>query len=191
MLAVDRQPELAKLLPWYERPQVFSGILAMRVQAMWKVFIGAWKDDSPDRVFRADGFNENGDLLSHLGLPVRPPDRIASLKYHSPTIDPEFWQVLDRLEENVERSGAKLIITWPSVARTSYRKSTADSVHTALEEHGITMLGKAEDYVQADTAFYDTHYHLRATGRRIRTERLIKDLCSAGRVDCCPPSGVE
>lgn len=185
MLALDRQPELTGFVPWYSRPRVFAGILVMRVQAVWKVWSGAWKDDSPHEVFRADGFNEQGDLISHLEMPVRPPDRIAELKYHSPTIDPSFWPVLERLQRNVEQSGAELIIAWPSVAESSFRPTASDSVRTALAEHGFTILGNAQNYVQADTAFYDTHYHLRATGRRIRTERLVKDLCSNEKVSCC------
>ena len=36
-----------------------------------------------------------------------------------------------------------------------------------------------------DLSFHDSHHHLRATGRRIRTERLIGDLCASPLIKCC------
>lgn len=187
LLAVDFNPEMLHYMPLWARPKVVLGVGIMRAQAAWKVISGAWKDASPHPVFRADGFNEYGDLVSHFPRPPWELDRQDRVKYHPQAVDPMFWEVLGTLRSEVHAAKAELIFSWPCVAQSSFRPGRADSLRTLLSEHDIVMLGDAEDYVQADSAFFDTHYHLREAGRAIRTERSIKDLCASGRVHCCRP----
>lgn len=191
LLAVDFTPELLRFIPWWLRPKVLAGVLTMRVQAAWKVIGGAWKDARPHAYFRGDGFNEQGDLLPHLELAAWPLTEQDHVKYHRDVIDPAFWRVMVPLAEEVDRVGGRLILSWPAVAQTSYRPQRCDSLSEALAGRGFKILGKAKDYVQPDTAFLETHYHLRALGRTKRTERLIQDLCGSGQVVCCDHAGTR
>lgn len=184
LLAVDFNPELLGELPVASRPRIVAGVLVMRLKAAWKVINGAWQDDSPHPFFRADGFNAQGDLVSHLGLPEWPETKQERVPCTYPVIDPVFWEVLAELQRDVDDANSTLIMTWPSIAQSSFDQACSDSIRSALEGRGIPMLGEARMYVQPDSAFFDTHHHLRAAGRRSRTVQLINDLCSSGRIVC-------
>lgn len=185
LLAVDFTPGMLQHIPWWLRPKLIAGVLILRVQATWKVINGAWQNAQPHAFFRADGFNAHGDLVAHLGRPVWPLSEQEPVQYHPTLIDPDFWRVMGELEDGLHDKSGELILSWPALARSSFRPARSDSLSAALGTHGLMILGKAEDYVQADTAFNDTHYHLRAHGRGLRTQQLIKDLCGSGRVVCC------
>ena len=188
ILTVDRWPESLDLLPWYRRPRILLGVMVMRAQGAWKIFTGACKDDSPDPVYRADGFNERGDLVTHLGRPPREPGRQQHVDYHLPLFGGTFSAVAQELADSATANHARVVFAWPVVARTSYRPVFHEAIRAGTLEQGFDMIGVSEDYVMPDTAFYDTHHHLRATGRRLRTERLVRDLCASGMVTCCAAS---
>ncbi len=191
ILTVDRYPEALDYLPWFTRPRVLMGVMLMRMQAVYKVWTGAWKDNSNDKVYRASGFNERGDIISHLGLPQRGPGSKERIPYIEPAVSEAFFPMAVELLDSASVHGAKVVFTWPSTARSSYRPERNVAIETLLKEHGIGFLGRDVEYVQEDTAFYDTHYHLRAAGRQYRTARLVRDLCSSGIVDCCSAKAVN
>lgn len=191
LLAVDFAPDLIRYIPWWLRPKVMLGVLTMRVQAAWKVLSGAWKNAEPHAYFRADGFNEQGDLMSHLSRPAWPLAEQEPVMYQPEVIGPAFWEVFGSLRTAVDSVQGTLILSWPCIAESSHRPSRADSLRSALAARGMTILGNAVDYVQPDSAFFETHYHLRAQGRRIRTERMITDLCGSGLIVCCDTAVVR
>lgn len=186
ILTVDRFPEALGFVPWTTRPRLVLGVGVMRQQAAWKVLSGAWKDDSPAPVYRASGFNGEGDLVSHLGLPVVDPDAVERTEYHEPIIASEFWSIAQELADSVKAHKGELVFILPAIARSSYRPEVDRTIRTALAEHGYTVLGTEGNNVQPDSSFHDTHYHLRAVGRQLRTATLIEDLCRSGTVQCCP-----
>ncbi|MBL7952195.1 MAG: hypothetical protein JNM62_10795 [Flavobacteriales bacterium] len=185
LLAIDFDPELIRMMPITARPRLFLGVMVMRAQATWKVLSGAWKDASPHSFFRADGFNEQGDLVSHLDKKAWPSAEQEHVHYKSEIVDPEFWPVIVELGEDVRRAGATLVIAWPGVAQSSYREGRADSLRMALQLKGLSILGEQARYVLPDSSFFDTHYHLRSEGREMRTLTLVEDLCGSGVVRCC------
>lgn len=189
ILMVDRTPSTIQYIPWYSRPRVVMGVMLMRMQALYKVATGAWKNDSEDKVYRISGFNERGDIVSHMGLPQRDPERIEHVAYATPAVSDDFFPIAKDLLDHAEKSGAQVIWTWPVIANSSFRQGRNDTIAERLSEHNIHLLGNSSDLVLPDTAFYDTHYHLRAAGRQLRTRQLIKDLCGSGKVNCCgyPP----
>jgi len=187
ILLVDRWPEAIRFTPWYTRPRVIMGVMVMRAQGAWKIFTGAWKDDSQHQVYRASGFNERGDLVSHLGLPPWGPARQQSVGYSEPVIDDAFWPIAMELADSVRAHHAQLVFVWPVVANTSYRPQVCKVIEEGLVEHGLTMVGSTEDYTMPDSSFHDTHYHLRSAGRQLRTARLVRDLCATKGMACCAP----
>lgn len=185
ILTVDRVPSAIQFIPWYSRPRVLMGVMLMRMQALYKVFTGAWKNASEDKVYRASGFNERGDIVSHIGLPHRDPARIEKVVYATKTVSDDFYPIAQDLIDHAKNSGADVVWTWPVIATSSFRQGRNDTIAQVLATHDIELLGNSVDLVLPDTAFYDTHYHLRAVGRQIRTRQLIKDLCGKGMVKCC------
>jgi hypothetical protein len=185
MITVDRYPEAMRYLPWYRKPSIVLGILVMRTQGVWKVLSGQWKDDSPDPVYRANGFTERGDITSHHGLPMRPSHRIQPSVYFEPYSVPRFWSIVAQLNEEAGKNGAQLVFSWPVNARSSYKSAFHEAMARELKEHGYQVAGVPEDYIYPDTTFYDTHHHLRAAGRQLRTDRMVRDLCALEVVQCC------
>ncbi len=185
VLTADRYPEALAWMPTYLRPKVMAGVAVMRMQGAWKLVSGAWKGKEGDPVYRSSGFNTYGDVISHLDRPARPPERQQHVEHHPPLFGSNFLPLADTLASRVSKAGGQLVFVWPSIARTSFKAEYHEAMRTGLQLHGYTMLGNTEDYVFPDTAFYDTHYHLRAWGRQERTTRLIRDLCQAEALKCC------
>lgn len=185
ILTVDRFPAALGFVPWNTRPRLVLGVAVMRLQAAWKVLSGAWKDDSPALVYRANGFNTEGDLVSHLGLPALAPADVERTEYHEPIIGPEFWPIAQELADSVKAHHGNLVFVLPAIARSSYRPEVDLTIRMALAEHGYAVLGTEGNNVQPDSCFHDTHYHLRAVGRQVRTTTLVEDLCRSGVVQCC------
>jgi hypothetical protein len=185
ILTVDRAPGMVAFLPWYERPRVLLGVAVMRLHGIWKIWTGAWKNDTPHSVYRASGFNDQGDLVSHLNVERYPVERQSTNPRYEPGVARAFWPIVDELADSLAKYHASMVFVWPAVAQSSANPPMDRSIALAMEEHGQTMLGRAEDYIYPDTTFHDSHHHLRAPGRQIRTTRLINDLCSAPEVSCC------
>ncbi len=185
MLTVDRYPAALDLLPWYRRPRILLGIMVMRAQGAWKILIGEWKNDDPHPVYRASGFNERGDLISHHGMPPRELSSQQRIGHFRPMFGDGFWPIAQELADSVRVHGARLVFVWPVIARTSYRPEFHEAIGKGLREHGFTMVGSSDDYSMPDSAFHDTHYHLRPAGRQLRTERLVRDLCATEGIGCC------
>lgn len=186
VMTVDRAPAALDAMPWYRRPRVLINVALMRLQAAWKYTTGEWGEEVPDRVYRAHGFNQRGDLVSHLGLPQRGPDKQQHVEYHSPLFSDEVIPVLKDLINHAERSRAKVVFVWSCIAEGSRRPEAEREISEHMATAGLRILGNPASVVYPDTAFHDTHYHLRATGRKLRTEQLIRDLCTTGEVACCP-----
>ncbi len=190
VLTVDRAPAALAAIPWYRRPRILINVAIMRLQAAWKYATGEWGDEEPEPVYTARGFNERGDMVAHLGLPQRPPELQERVVYPTPLIGDEVIPMLKDLVANAERKGAKVVFVWSCVASSSRRPDLELEIEQRMRQAGIPLLGEAAAVVFPDTSFHDTHYHLRATGRKLRTQRLIEELCTDGEVHCCStPSG--
>lgn len=185
VLTVDRAPDAIQALPWYRRPRVLINVAILRLQAAWNKLLGRRKGEGQEAVYRADGFNERGDLVAHHGLPQRGPTKQQHVEYKEPTFGDDFLPLANELLDSAATHQAQVVFIWPSVARSSRRPDVEAVVADRMSRAGHGMLGEPASYVFPDTAFHDTHYHLRATGRKLRTEQLIRDLCSSRTITCC------
>lgn len=189
VMTVDRAPGALNVLPWYTRPRVHVALAIMRCQAAWKYATGEWDHDVADKVYRADGFNERGDMVAHLSLPQRGPLRQQPVEHRIPFFGSDILPVVNELTDLARERRAQVVFTWPSIAASSERADISASIAQHMAAAGHPLVGRASDYVMPDTAFHDTHYHLRAAGRALRTQRLIRDLCNSGAVRCCSTPG--
>ena len=185
ILVADRAPVAMAAIPWYRRPRIHLGLAIMRCQAAWKYMTGEWEGEVSDKVYRADGFSEQGDLLLHLGLPQRGPDRQQEVIHELPVFNPQILPIAQELVDSAKANGAEVVFTWSAVASSSQRYDYAETIRGRMTEAGFPLLGIPEDYTFPDTAFHDTHYHLRETCRGIRTERMIRDLSAGGIMQRC------
>jgi len=185
VLTVDRAPEALRAIPWYRRPRVIMNVAILRLQSAWKYATGEWDREVTEAVYTAKGFNERGDMVAHLGLAQRGPERQQPVEHRFPVFGADAAPILKDLMENAQRSGAQVVFTWPAIAASGHRVDIDSILAAEMRAVGFELLGDPTDLVFPDTAFHDTHYHLRATGRQLRTRQLIRDLCESGQVDCC------
>ena len=185
ILVADRAPVAISAMSWYRRPRIHLGLAIMRCQAAWKYMTGEWEGEVSDKVYRADGFSKQGDLLLHLGLPQRGPDRQQEVIHELPVFNPQILPIAQELVDSAKANGAEVVFTWSAVASSSQRYDYAATIRGRMTEAGFPLLGIPEDYTFPDTAFHDTHYHLRETCRGVRTERMIRDLSAGGIIQRC------
>jgi len=185
-LVVDRCPEALAFVPPGQRAQVVLGTLVMRLQAAWRLLRGQWGDPDGHPLYRADGFNECGDMVRHLDLPAHAELLLEPDDPGEAPVDPAFAPIARRLVDRAETAGAIVLFTWPCLARSGFEPHRATAVRTELERHGFHLIGTQEEVVLPDSAFHDTRYHPRAWGRAKRTAVLAREVCMARSALCCP-----
>jgi hypothetical protein len=181
----DYRPEVLWTIPWYERPRVLGAVAGMHLQRFVEELPEGLRDGrwphGKDRLFIP-----NGDLVEHLALPpLAVKAGPAQSEFDSLHVSSAFHPIARRLMDAAGRAGAQVVFSWASIADTVYRAEEHEAVRRALVQEGYPVVGVPGDYAFADSLFYDTWYHLTGTGRSLRTDRLIRDLCAAHPEWCC------
>jgi hypothetical protein len=133
--------------------------------------------------YSRSAFNEFGDVVGHLTLPV-PVDyrarRIAGAKLE-PSLT-EFERAVSELNALADRCrehGALTAFVFPAYPKSAFVRNEAAIawINTQLRrELHMPVLNTPEDSVAPDDYFFDTEYHLNATGVAWRTGQLIPKL---------------
>lgn len=132
-------------------------------------------------IFFRRAINQYGDLVSHLNNP--------SLKNIPPAIINEHVSLhpaiadMNAFYQKMTKLGVKVYYSYPSYAASSYQhdKPIIDKLNREMhKEAQFPILGKPQDFVFADSLCQDMVYHLNASGRDIRTQKLI-DLLKRAR----------
>lgn len=176
---VDRHPAAIRFVPWWDRPRIMSGLLVLRLQSLVKKCTGKWTFAEPHPLYRADGFNDHGDMVAHLALPQPAMLEEDGLDPTQSALSDRFAPIADDLERHARAMGAEVVYTWPVRAESGYDPVRSAAILAGLAAQGRTVMGTAGEFVLPDSLFHDTRYHPRHVGRAIRTERLVADLCRA------------
>lgn len=122
-----------------------------------------------------DGMNEYGDTFVHWNEPARPwvPDTICG------NSNSEAIRIINEFNSYI--TGAlkgKLLITFPPYPVCGYNinKSAIHRVENELRRQHIPVLGSPQDYVYADSLFFNSSYHLGRDGAALRTKEIIRNL---------------
>lgn len=143
------------------------------------------KDTNP--VYNRNSFNEYGDVVSHLGRAGRNPDSIF-VKPLPPM--KEFSEAtlgyLNGIADEAKAKNGHAYFMFPSYIASSYSINVAaiDSLRRKLAG-GMKMpiVGTPADFTFPGSYFFDTRFHLNATGRERRTLRMIEVLRRSGLAD--------
>lgn len=135
-----------------------------------------------DIFYRGGVFNQYGDVISHLNeesrLKVNKQPEPLKLK----PIDHVTTQVLNQFYADMQSQGVQVFFIFPCFAELAYKndKDNINLLYRHLEKNlDIPILSSPEEYIFPEVYFFDTVSHLNATGRRIRTEKMINDLKEA------------
>lgn len=185
---VDYRPEALELIPWRRRPRLIGSLVVMHAQTLRDhVWSRIMHGETPQYTKRR--FLPNGDLVSHLDVPMRAiaiPERYI---YDTLVIDPHFWRLAAEFEQRAEQRGARVVFAFAPMARAIYNTRVQEALYDSLSAHGLTLAGFPDRYAYDDSLFYDSWYHLRRQGRAMRTEQLIRDLCETLPESCCAAQG--
>jgi hypothetical protein len=138
-------------------------------------------------VYNRHSFNDRGDVVSHLDQKSLDPDSI----YVHPlppikTFNPRTIAGLNSVSEVAKRVGAHSYFMFPSFMQRAWVVSdkSVDSLVAKLKPAvEMPFVGTPEDFIFADSLFYNTRYHLNKLGRADRTVKMIGLLRAKGIED--------
>jgi hypothetical protein len=138
-------------------------------------------------VYTRHSFNRYGDVVSHLGKKSKNPDSIYVKEL--PPMKDFNRRTLDELNDIGDAARdrrAHAYFMFPSYIDRSYNINPAgiDSLRKKLlSKMRIPILGTPRDFVFPANWFFDTRFHLNATGRGPRTVKMIEILKTARKRD--------
>ncbi|QQR85778.1 MAG: hypothetical protein IPJ76_14380 [Flavobacteriales bacterium] len=176
--ALERYPPAWAFVPSEALPEVGLTYAVRKYQTAVENVVDPWVG-APEEVYLASGFDERGDLLTHLErqrtvMREAKPMRGDTLAFH-----PQFWSLTARFLLDAEAAGARVCFSWPCQKASSVNPMLDGYMAERLRKSGACVLGRPHDQVYPDSLFYDTRYHLAGEGRELRTQQLIKDLGAA------------
>jgi hypothetical protein len=124
------------------------------------------------------GFNEQGDLTSHLGVKW-PFERGAELNISELPVDMDAVRLLQDFTKEMNARGVTVFVSYTPIAQSYYdrHKRTLADLHALLTRSAPLVIPRPpEDFVFREEWFFDTVFHLTAEGRVVRTQKVIDDL---------------
>ncbi len=131
-------------------------------------------NDTISGYFR-NGFNKNGDAVSHLNNPpVQPLGDLFDIKDEDYATE---IQEINQFINEVRQKKARVFWYYPSFSQVGYDKNrTKLIVYEKLMHDKINCpkINQIKDEIYPISCFYDTHFHLNASCRLERTQKLTK-----------------
>ena len=138
---------------------------------------------APDPIYRRSGFNQHGDLVSHLAATGR--RKVCSWNSESSGVIVEddicaaVIAAMNSFAVRAREQGAHVYLIHPPLPQSLYKLNMS-----AYDAHGEKMhrelqfpvLSSPAEFVLADDTFFDTRSHLNRDGRKLRTELVIAKL---------------
>jgi hypothetical protein len=124
------------------------------------------------------GFNEYGDLTSHLEIDW-PFEAGDGMNLTALDIDREVVPLLQEFTRQMNARGVTVAISYTSTSQDFYRrhKQRIDELHTLLTQSPPLLVpSPPSDFVFPEAWFFDTVYHVNARGRVARTRKVVSDL---------------
>jgi hypothetical protein len=126
----------------------------------------------------AAGVNEYGDMTSHVGV-AWPWEREDGLDLTRHPLDGQVVGLLQSFAAEMQARGVAVLVSYTPAIDYYYRKhkQSIDHVHVELSRSAPLVVPRPpQEFVFAEPLFFDTVYHLNEKGRKIRTEKVIRDL---------------
>jgi hypothetical protein len=132
------------------------------------------------RVYRASSFNVYGDMVGHLPetyhLSTSTVASSSVLTEDAPNAD--TLKSLKTFIDSEQKKSVTVLVSWPAVPKSLYeenRDAILEQDSLLVETVGSQrILGTQADFTFDDSDFFDSIGHLDASGREIRTQRLIE-----------------
>ena len=140
---------------------------------------GSYGRDLVTSIESFEGFNQYGDLESHLGVPWTEEREQGIVSADASGIETQAIDLLQEFSVEMEARGAHVLTSYTPVLQDFYVEHEAllTELHRQIAGRaGIHAPSSISRFVFPSEDFFDTVYHLDAEGRAMRTQRLIEDL---------------
>lgn len=129
-----------------------------------------------DPIHRRDGFNEEGDLTTHLN------QKNEKFSHSYGVIERDYSKEISRINTFValaKQRKAVVYYLYPCLSKTAYStnvKSIANFERKMNTGLNCSVIGTPKNFVYDDSLFFNTVYHLNKEGRQLRTTQIIEYL---------------
>lgn len=178
---IEFSPERIKYLnhPLREAPSMINIILQRKLNRQLNFYLYGQSLEEMRGLYTGDQFNSYGDFIGHLNLDPESQSAIGSSAYPLTTLD-EAYTFLADFNQYALAHGARVFYE-PQPNRYTNCEATGDKeldnfYRTLQRKTSIRVLTSSDQLCMPDEYFFDTPYHLNATGREFRTQRLIRNL---------------
>jgi len=129
--------------------------------------------EQTETAYSRESFNEYGDIeMSLTEIPQQNLKNDHILEYR-------YWEGISKLNifyRDAESKGIQVFFVYPAYPESKYKKNLTAirKLHQNMKQHLLfPILGNPEDFIFADSLFFDTTYHLITKGREKRTNKII------------------
>jgi hypothetical protein len=119
--------------------------------------------------------NKYGDTFAHWNEPNQTyiPETIAG------SFNNDAIKTINGFSNYVRNNlQGQLLVSFPPFPSRDYNKNAIaiNSVENNLKRDNLVLISKVQNYVFADSLFFNSSYHLDKVGGTLRTVRLIQDI---------------
>ncbi|HRE51996.1 MAG TPA: hypothetical protein PK339_11275 [Flavitalea sp.] len=175
--AINICPETIQFLNWRQVGVLVKALPGNNLGKLKATFKQAAFGTSPNiRPYeRYDGMNHDGETIAHWTEPSElwVPDTLSG------NFNGEAIRIIKELNNYVTGPlQGKLLITFPPYPECGYdvNRVAISRVENELKQQGVPLLGAAENYVFADSLFFNSSYHLGKDGAILRTNEFINNM---------------
>ncbi|MFZ5909533.1 MAG: hypothetical protein ACOYYU_05915 [Chloroflexota bacterium] len=166
--------------PVVQIPTIYTIMLQRKINRQVNFYLYNRSLEAVRGVYTSAGFNERGDFVGHLEDDT--PFEIPASMYPVNTL-PAAYEELEAFHQYALSKGARVFYEAQAHRQTNCdltgMKALRKFYVTLKNNTTIPLLTDIKQLCLPDDYFYDTPYHLNATGRKVRTERLIENLTNA------------
>lgn len=178
-LDLSQRLEVIKAIPYVAQRKVFR----LTNDSLRTVFLQVYDPQvltelDLDNIESVSGFTKHGDLVSHLGIqwPYGIEDGADITRLPR---DADVIPLLQRFTLEFQARGIHMLVSHTSVMKEYYARHqrTIDETYAIMRKSPpLVVLSPPAAYVYDEDLFFDTVYHLNARGRKLRSERLARDI---------------
>jgi len=178
---IEFSPNRLKYLPnpIRETPNMVAIMLQRKINRQLNYYLYGQSLEQVRGLYTGDQFNAHGDFIGHLNLEPEFESNIGSSAYPITLLD-EAFAFLTEFNEYANIKGAHVFYEPQPNRQTNCEmtgnKRLVNFYKTLQNKTSIPVLTPLDQLCIPDEYFFDTPYHLNATGREIRTQRLIENL---------------
>jgi hypothetical protein len=135
------------------------------------------KNKMADQIYKRDGFNKYGDVISHLREKNK--EFLDGRAVHQRSDYNEYIDMMNDFARYVRSEKGSIYFLYPPYPLSEYQNNK-EWIGYYVEQYnkGLTMeiLNDHKDAIYPDSLFFNTIFHLNAKGREFRTNDLVKRL---------------